>query len=843
VASRGAHKTFTLLKLIGLLAVTGVLAAGFLLPYVIGAGLATRNEADRFLNTQCDLQETPVQQKTTIYASDGKTVLAKLFDQNRQVIPLRSIPVSVRQALIDTEDKRFYSHHGVDVRGMMRALLSESDGTTQGASTLTQQYVKQVRFYQATTDAERQEAIKQDLDRKIYEAKCALMLEKKYTKPQILEKYLNIAYFGEHSYGIAVAAKTYFNKTPRQLTVPEAAVLAGLVKNPTLYDPFQRQNLKVARQRRDDVIDNMAAVGDITTAQATRYKAAPIRLATKVSHSDLQGCIYYDKNVLNGGYFCDYVIDWLESHGFTEAALKTGGLNIVSSLNAQLQNYGQRAIWKKYSASAAATIISPSIDPRNGQVLTMLTSKYYDYGLRHLKSKDKRYTVAPIFTNATAGAGSTYKYFSLLAALTAGVKPTQTFTTSGKYYPKNCPQNNDGTRDAYTMNAGNYPATMTLDAATYESSNTFFVGLEDQLFDCDLSTIVKMAQNLGVDSLNGPYYDPDTAKKNGLSIAKTVVQEHLFNFTLGQTGSSPLQLSSAYGATANDGVLCPPNPVISITDPRGRKVKFNHPTCSRKIDPWVARTALQILSKDTTNGTAAGTFSSFYATHGRFTYPVAAKTGTNNAAYYNKFKRRYEDNGKNSAIWFVGLTPRLVSATTMYDPAHTSRTLNIKGVYNSGTDVFGAYAGTYWIAAYGKYVTAHGWSWPSPDGVPDGVSVPSVVGRTEADAVQVLKDAHFKPKRYPIACGSNLLVGQVAYSGPGVAAPGSTVYYCMSNGKRLSIPPKRIIPKKRGGGTGGNGHGNGNPGGRRHRIWQGADGILAPSVQLAPSRAISPAVA
>jgi membrane peptidoglycan carboxypeptidase len=833
VASRASHATFTLIKLIGVLTVAGVLASGFLLPYVIGAGIATRNEADKFLETACTLKETPIQQKTTIYASDGKTVLARLFDQNRQVIPLSQIPNTVRRALIDTEDRRFYSHHGVDVRGMLRALLSESGGTTQGASTLTQQYVKQVRFYQATTDAERADAVKQDLNRKIYEAKCALMLEKQYTKDEILEKYLNIAFFGEHSYGIAVAARTYFNKTPQILTVPEAALLAGLVRSPTEYDPFQRNNLKVARDRRDQVIDNMAIVGDITQAQAEAYKKTPIKLATHTTNPALQGCVYYDKSILNGGFFCDYVIDWLESHGLSDTVLRTGGLNIVTSLDAQLQNYGQQAIWKKYSAKNTATIISPSIDPKTGHVLTMITSKYYDYGLQHLKSKDHRYTVAPIFTNATAGAGSTYKYFSLLAALTAGVKPSQTITTGAKYYPRNCPQNNDGTRDAYTMNAGNYPATMPLDAATYASSNTYFVGLEDQIFNCDLRTIVATAQKLGINSLNGPYYDPDTGKKNGLTIAQTVTQEHIFNFTLGQTGSSPLEESSAYGVIANDGTLCPPNPIISVRGPTGKPVAYRHTVCKGGlVDPWVARTALQILVKDTTLGTAGYVFGGFYGQHGFGDHQVASKTGTNNAAYFNKLKGRYEDNGKNSAIWFVGLTPRLVSATTMYDPAHTSRTLNIPGVFNSGTDVFGAYAGTYWIAAYGPYITAHPWYWPSPNDIPDGQPVPSVVGRTESQAVQILKDAGFKPVQYPILCGSNQPFGFVSYNGPGIAARGATVYYCMSNGKRLiTPPPKRVPPKKRSGNggndNGGTGDGRRRPPGGRHHFAPGPDVIFA----------------
>jgi membrane peptidoglycan carboxypeptidase len=165
-------------QLIGLLVILGVLAAGFLLPYIGGVGLAAKAGADKFLNTQCSLTEEPVQQRTTMYASDGKTVIATLFDQNRQVIPIQQVPKSVTDALISTEDRRFYSHHGVDLRGLIRGALKTSNGQTQGASTLTEQYVKQVRYYEATTDAERAAAIDQNIDRKIQDAQCALRIER-----------------------------------------------------------------------------------------------------------------------------------------------------------------------------------------------------------------------------------------------------------------------------------------------------------------------------------------------------------------------------------------------------------------------------------------------------------------------------------------------------------------------------------------------------------------------------------------------------------------------------------------------------------------------------------------
>ncbi len=799
MASPGASKALTLAKLIGLLTVAGLLASGFVLPYFVGAGLVTRNEAVKFLDTKCNLQESAVQQRTTILASDGRTVLATLFDQNRQVVPLSSIPKTVQRALIDTEDRRFYSHHGVDPRGTFRALLSESGGSTQGASTLTQQYVKQVRFYQATTDQERADAIDQNLNRKIYEAKCAIDLEKKYSKDDILGKYLNIAYFGEHSYGIAVAAKTYFNKTPAQLSIPEAAVLVGLVKNPTLYDPYQ--NLKAARERRDQVIDNMASQKDITPEQATSYKNAPIKLSPAGKSSTLaQGCAYSNQNIANGGFFCDYVVNWLQNTAkISLDKLNTGGYKIITSLNASLQTSGQKAVWKKYSAADPATVVSPAIDPRSGAILSMITSKRYDYGEAH--KGNTAYTSNPLFTAAAPGTGSTYKYFSLIAALTAGAKPDLTLSTagSGAYTLRNCPELN-----YHPKNAGSYPTTMTLRDATVQSSNTYFVGIEDQFFDCDISTIVKTALSLGMNSLNDPQYNPDTGKPTGKTVAQTAIDESQLTFTLGQVGTSPLELSAAYGVAAHDGIYCPPNPIKSITTAAGAAVKYTHPACVRKMDPWVARTAVDIMKGDTTQGTASGPVSPFYSSYGRDSHYIASKTGTNNAATCNATRTNCTDNGQNSAIWFVGLTPMLVSATGMYNVDHPSATLHIKGVYNSGTDIFGAYAANYYLAAYGKYLGAQTWHWPSASDIPNGTQVQSVVGKSESEAVQNLKDQGFKPVAYPIPCGSNYLQGTVAYDGPQIAAPGATVYYCMSNGKSIYIPPPPQKQKKKKSSGGGN---------------------------------------
>jgi membrane peptidoglycan carboxypeptidase len=197
-------------SLIGLIlgtATIGVLVAGLLVPVVLSTGVAAGHAADRFLKAGCDVHESRPPQRSTLLARDGKTVIAQFFTQNRSPVPLSAVPRPLVRALIATEDRRFYDHHGVDLRGLLRAAVHDaSGGATQGGSTLTMQYVKQVRYYQATTDAQRNAAIAPTLDRKLQNAKCALDLERHFTKDQILEKYLNIAFFGENSYGLETAS-------------------------------------------------------------------------------------------------------------------------------------------------------------------------------------------------------------------------------------------------------------------------------------------------------------------------------------------------------------------------------------------------------------------------------------------------------------------------------------------------------------------------------------------------------------------------------------------------------------------------------------------------------------
>src|SRR5262249_8064101 len=234
------NPVLTVLKLCGAVGVAGVLAAGGGLPFVGSLGVTARNVAGKF-NSQPGRADPPTPQpaqKTAHLAANGQPI-TYLSRQNGELARAEEIPQVMRDAIVSIEDRRFYEHHGVDVKGLLRAVVRTSSGDTQGASTLTQQYVKQLNLYSAKTKAEQQAATGRIAGRKLKEARCALETEKRFTKRQILTAYLNIANFGAGAYGVKTAAKTYFPNTPlNRLTAGQAALLAGLVQSPTRYNPY-----------------------------------------------------------------------------------------------------------------------------------------------------------------------------------------------------------------------------------------------------------------------------------------------------------------------------------------------------------------------------------------------------------------------------------------------------------------------------------------------------------------------------------------------------------------------------------------------------------------------------
>lgn len=778
----------TIGKLVAALVAAGVLTAGLLLPYVGGLGLAARHEATKFLDTACNLQETPPPQKTTLYARDGKTVIATLFSQDRVPVSLDQVPDILQKALVATEDRRFYIHHGVDMRGLLRSAVSTSGGNTQGGSTLTMQYVKQLRYYQASEIADpakqaaaQRAAIDQNISRKIEDAKCAIYLEstKHESKQTILQNYLNIAFFGENAYGIQTAAETYFNKPVQDLTLPESALLVGLLRAPTEYDPFV--NPEAGKARRNEVIDNLAAVGDISRSEAARYKATPVRLGTAGPPVVREGCGNAVTTIKNVGFFCDYAVNWLKNvQGISDTELKTGGLTIVTTLDANLQNSVQQQLSAAMPATSPMTAVLPAVDPRTGDVLAMATSKHY--GVPTSKT-DRTHTQLPVFTDYTAQGASTYKLFPLLTALSTGVPENWPLQTADGYRPTNC------LTDAPVKNADStsfYSANETLASATAKSSNTFYVGLADQLLGCDLQPVIDMAQRLGMKSFDQP------SGEGNLTVAQTIINsQRPAELVLGAVGTSPLELAGAYAAVADEGRYNAPAPVLSITDEAGHAVPVKRTPGTQVVQPQVAQQAVDVLRGDTVGfGTSAQQFAQYW--YPINPSPVAGKTGTGVA----------RDESKNAALWFVGMTPDLVAASAVINTDQPNApAAGLPGLSDPGTQAFGNYASRLWALSLGPALKDQRWEWPSPDQVDGGVPVPPVVGMDLQTARTTLAAAGFQMVQLGAAdqllCASTQPLGTVAYAGPQIATKGSVITVCASSGVGQTVyvpPPPRPVP-------------------------------------------------
>ena len=257
--------------------VAGLIVAVALLPIVGGIGLAARSLANSFDKLPADLTAKPLPQVSRIVAADGQTI-ATFYSQDRLSVTLAEIPDSMQKAIIDIEDVRFYEHGGLDFKGTIRALLRNgATGTvTQGGSTLTQQYVKNVLVENARTEKEREAAVADTLARKVREAKYAIELEHKLTKAQILDRYLNIVYFGDGAYGVGAAARHYFNEPVTALTLPQSALLAGIVQSPVAYNP--RFYPTLATERRNTVLSQMLKYNSITQAVYDAAVATPLNL-------------------------------------------------------------------------------------------------------------------------------------------------------------------------------------------------------------------------------------------------------------------------------------------------------------------------------------------------------------------------------------------------------------------------------------------------------------------------------------------------------------------------------------------------------------------------------------
>ncbi|MFE6056829.1 transglycosylase domain-containing protein [Kitasatospora sp. NPDC056446] len=636
----------------------GVLLAGLILPAAGAVGLGAKSGAEGFQNIPDDFKTPPLTQATQIFDAGGG-LIAKVYERDRTVLTADQMSPLIRRAQVDIEDARFYEHGAVDLKGILRAVTknAESGATVQGASTLTQQYVKNVNVEKAGDDPEAvREAQRKTLGRKIQELRYAIKLEEDLTKEQILTNYLNITFYGHQAYGIQAASQRYFSKDAKDLTLPEAAMLAGLVQNPSQYDP--KLHPVAAQKRRDTVIDKMLENKHITADQAKEAKAAPLGLNYKDPQN---GCITAKAGM---GFFCDYVRHVVKqdpAFGKSSAERKklwdTGGLNIYTTLDPDKQAAAQNAVSTKVYVTDPVSAAMTMVEPGSGKILAMAQTR--PYGL----DKEKNETVVNYNVDAAMGGGigfqpgSNFKPIVAAAALEAGLSPTQRYDSPNRMdWPtmKTC----DGTWKNLGKGKkdGTIPNESTSEVGPYElkqamalSVNTYFVQMEQEIGLC---AVKQMANKLGVGG-----------KADGSPLQEVPA------LGLGTQEVSPLTMADVYATFAARGSYCAPMAINRITTVDGKDVPVPPAQCSQAMSEDTADVINSVLLGVTEKG---GTARDLGLDDGR---QIAGKTGTTD---------------EKKSAWFTGYTGNLAGSVWLGSPGTKvpMRNIRIGGKYQA--EVFGA---------------------------------------------------------------------------------------------------------------------------------------------------------
>ncbi|WNB85883.1 transglycosylase domain-containing protein [Cellulomonas sp. ATA003] len=577
-----------LLALLLVAGVGGVLAAGLLMPAVAGASALTGATTEVFEDLPTELREEPLSEKSTVLAADGTTVLATFYNQNRIVVPLEAISVDMQNAVVAIEDKRFFEHGGIDPTGMLRAAAKNVlTDDLEGASTLTQQYVKNVLIESATrmkTPEEREAAIiaargaegTAGVSRKLREAKLAIALEQQYSKSEILGKYLNIAQFGASVWGVEAASQYYFGIPASELDYLRAATLAGVTQSPGHWDPvlYPENN----EQRRNDVLWVMLNQGYIDRAQFDAGVATPLADYLNVTQT-MRGCINANA-VANAGYFCDYVTKVIRNNpAFGETAedridlLYRGGLTITTTLDPARQAMADAEVKAGVPVddpSGVASAISV-VEPGTGKILAMAQNRIYN----NTSTAGPRETAVNYNTDFAYGGssgfapGSTFKPFTLVQWLKEGHSLNEVINANLRPY-KMSDFNSTCGRFVGEYKFGNAEGSggvMSVLNATKNSVNSGYIEMASQL---DICGIFDTAKSLGVHAPDGSDFKVTPAN------------------VLGSDSIAPLTMASAFAAFAANGTFCEPVALLSVRDTDGNELPVPSANCREAIEPRIA---------------------------------------------------------------------------------------------------------------------------------------------------------------------------------------------------------------------------------------------------------------
>ncbi|WP_427129268.1 transglycosylase domain-containing protein [Pseudarthrobacter sp. S9] len=667
-----------ILLFLGVSAICGVLVAGLLVPAAAVSGSAASGSIQFFDTLPAELKVDPPSQSTTILAADG-SVIANLYAENRTRVSLDQMSPYIKDAIIAIEDSRFYEHGGVDTTGILRALVSTARGNKQGASTITQQYVNNVINSSLEAEGKGDQVLLNGVNKgvgdKLREMKLAIALEKKFTKEQILEGYLNIVFFNRDAYGIEAASKFFFSTTAKDLTLPQAALLAGVVNSPSFYDPIT--NPDNAKVRRDLVLHSMLSQGKIKQADYDTAVATPVE--TKVTPAR-QGCAYS----ATAPYFCDYVLHLLlndPAYGADaaerERKIFRGGLTIKTTLDPKAQAVAQAQVDGSAGANPdkwGASLVS--VQPGSGKIVSMAQNtvwfpadgKFDQTQNFNVDSQDAKGNDL----NGLGGfqPGSTMKPFTFTEWLNEGKSMNTQLNGAVRRYPQNFPWRNtcpaptvgwydatNGTHDLQNAEEGYYKYMSVLDGLA-NSINTMTFASAAQV---DLCGIQKVVDSVGIHGGLPTADDPNPK----------VPMTTLGNL-IGSTQTAPLTMASAFATFANDGKYCEPIAIDSVTDQTGAQLPAQTSSCRDAVKPEVAR-GVAYAMQEVLNRGSGSLIQPRIST--RTTFPIAAKTGTNDT---------------NGSTWVVGYTSGLATATWFGDPlgnqGRAGQNLTINGKFYKGID-------------------------------------------------------------------------------------------------------------------------------------------------------------
>ena len=645
-AVRPAQLLALLLAFLSVSSLMGVVTAGMLVPVAGPTALAAKSVPSVFNELPGDLQTVAPAEESQLLDSSGG-VIAHFYDKQRIVVPSANIADVMKKAIVAIEDKRFYEHNGVDATGIARAFVTNlGDSGRQGASTITQQYVRNSLAERGYLEGDADQvsaATEQTTERKLREIKYALALEKTQSKDEILTGYLNIAPFGPITYGVEAASQRYFSKSASELNYLEAALLAGLVQSPVQYDPLTHP--EAAQERRDTVLATMLDQGVITQEEYDEGVATSVDSMLHPTVSS-EGCSGAESSK---AYFCDYVLSqFLEDPTFgatrieRERLLKTQGITIRTTLDPAKQDAAYASLTNAIPVGDASGLNDAlvSLDPRTGKVLAMAQNT--TYGI------EAGQTMSNYSADGNFQVGSTFKVFTLLQWFKEGHSAYETVGSANTFYP-NGSFKCDGrsiTTEGYQVNdlAGK-TGTMNVVRATGQSVNQAFVNMASRV---DFCSIFETAYDMGITE-DGEVPSPFPAN------------------ILGSVSASPLQMASVFATIANSGQQCKPQSIESVTDRDENVLKEFAADCKEVISPDLANKTAALLT-----ASAGQYYTSTRLGDGR---PFAAKSGTTDG---------------QANTWLTGFTPSLATAVWVGHGDNSSQEFSgvvINGVYHS--EIFG----------------------------------------------------------------------------------------------------------------------------------------------------------